>query len=108
MGGTHTAGRYGGTEKEGDVGGEADETAPARRVERALRSPVSFGTDAGVSVELIHTLSSILAAMLLAVVVVYAAVVANVTRRAHTPETHGPEHWNQGKATSWFRLFVSM
>ena len=57
-------------------------------VKRLLLSPVSFRTDAGVSVQLIHTLSSVLTAMLLTVVVVYAAVITDITRRAHTPATH--------------------
>lgn len=48
-------------------------------------SPVSIRTDAGITIELIQTLSSILTAMLLAVIVVYAAVITNITRRAHTP-----------------------
>lgn len=53
-----------------------------------LLSPVSCRTDAGVTVELIHTLSSVLTAVLLTVVIVYAAVVTNVTRRTHTPAEH--------------------
>lgn len=59
---------------------------------------VSFKTFTGVSIQLIHTLSSILAAMLLTVVVVYTAVVTNITRRAHTPATRR-QYCNQRKTT---------
>lgn len=50
-------------------------------------SLVSVGTEAGVSVQLVQALSSILTAVLHTVIVVQAAVIADVTRRTHTPAT---------------------
>jgi len=48
-------------------------------------SRVSVGADAGVAVELVQTLRSVQTAVLVAIVVVHAAVIANVARRTHTP-----------------------
>lgn len=48
-------------------------------------SLVAIGAEAGVSVQLIQALGSVLTAVLRAVVVVQAAVVAHITRRTHTP-----------------------
>lgn len=50
-------------------------------------SLVSVGTEAGVSVQLVQALSSVLTAVLHTVIVVQAAVVADITRRTHTSAT---------------------
>lgn len=42
-------------------------------------------TDAGIAIQLIDAVSAVLTAMVLAVVVIYTAVVTNITRSAHTP-----------------------
>lgn len=57
-----------------------------------VRSPVTFLTLTGVPVQLVHTLGSILTAMLLAIVVVHTAVVSHVTRSAHAPDAHKHTH----------------
>ena len=48
-------------------------------------SPVAIGAEAGVAVELVQALGAVQAAVLVAVVIVHAAVVANVARSTHTP-----------------------
>lgn len=76
MGEPHTTDRCREKESEGLF---PDEDEVCKAVEQApvcvcvkfvLLSLVSFGTDAGVSAQLIHTLSSILTAVLLTVIVV--------------------------------------
>ena len=63
-----------------------------------MPSPVSVGADAGVAVELVQALGSVQTAVLVAVVVVHAAVVANVARSTHTPTV---QKWGGDGMTHW-------